>query len=301
MRAHPAAVGRRGGEELGRPRQALVERRRSGPGELDEHRAAAEVEARRRRPPPAAASGKKYMSSAGGDPGAQALGDGERVPAATVVGSTARRLRPAAARARKRSRSRSSASPRNIVIARWAWALTNPGTTMPPPASITGRRRSAPGPAGADRGDPAVVDEDRGVVDATVAAASIVTTVASTIAEVGRGVTSMPSVSRTPRSRRPSRSAAAVAGGDDVGGVDRHVADAGGEVGRRARCRAPPCRRGGRRSPRARSTCRRGRRRAWRPCGSRRASRSAGRGGRGTRPRARSGRRSGRAARSRAL
>ena len=109
----------------------------------------------------AAASGKKYMSSAVVIPARRHSATASAVPAATVAAdSTA----PSAGsrRARKPSRSRSSARPRNIVIARWVWALTSPGTTIAPRASIdpVGRRRLVRG-----RTMPVIepaVDEHRG-------------------------------------------------------------------------------------------------------------------------------------------
>ena len=80
------------------------------------------------------------------DPGAEALGDRQRRAGGDGVVPTARRPSAGSSRDRKRSRSRSSARPRNIVIARWVWALTRPGTTIAPRASIV--RRASTGPAG---------------------------------------------------------------------------------------------------------------------------------------------------------
>ena len=96
-----------------------------------------------------------------------------------------------------------------------------------------------------------------------------------------------------PAQQRAEAIGGGLAGGDHVVGVERHRADAGGQVGGERDGRAPPCRRGGRRWPRARSTCRRGRRPSSRPCGSRPASRSAGRADPRYTPSGRSGRRCG--------
>ena len=161
--ADPPAVGVGGGEEVGGPGQAFVERAVVGSGELDEDGPAAQVEPGRRRAAAAAASGKKYMSSADVVPASRHSAMASVVPAATVS-SESREPSAGSSRVRKRSRSRSSASPRNMVIARWVWALTRPGhdecaAGVDRAASVDGLRRRR-----ADVGDHAAVDQHRGAV-----------------------------------------------------------------------------------------------------------------------------------------
>ena len=77
VRADPPPPGRRGGQQVAGPRDALVETPAVGAGELDEHRAGAQVEAGSR------GHGRRRLREEvhverGGDPGAEALGDGER-------------------------------------------------------------------------------------------------------------------------------------------------------------------------------------------------------------------------------
>ena len=129
-----------------------------------------------------AASGKKYMSSAVVIPARRHSATASRTPAVTVSGDSSA---PSAgsSRARKPSRSRSSARPRNIVIARWAWALTSPGRTIAPRASMT-RWADAGGSPSPGASIAVIVSPSTRTVAPwrTEPAASIVTTVASTIA-----------------------------------------------------------------------------------------------------------------------
>ncbi len=79
VRADPAPARRRGLEQLGGPRHALVEAAAVGAGELDEHRPATEVE-----PGGAGHGGRGFREEVHvegrRDAGPQALGDGERRP-----------------------------------------------------------------------------------------------------------------------------------------------------------------------------------------------------------------------------
>ena len=129
-----------------------------------------------------AASGKKYMSRAVVMPARRHSATASAVPAATVslvsTASSAGSSRP-----RKCSRSRSSASPRNIVIARWVWALTSPGRTIAPWASI-GARDATTAPIDVMRSSVTPIE----VCSRTDAPASIVTTVASVMHRSATGV-----------------------------------------------------------------------------------------------------------------
>ena len=154
-----------------------------------------------------AASGKKYMSRAVVIPARRHSATASAVPAATDCSD---RTAPSAgiSRPRKPSRSRSSASPRNIVIARWVWALTRPGRASPPAASIT--MLAAGGSVSVGPTDTMVSPLIRHVArGCTVRAASIVTTVALVTTRSAR-VTSRQSQALQDRPRSgPMRSAAA--------------------------------------------------------------------------------------------
>ena len=152
VRAQPAGAGRAWPPAARRP---TPDGRRSGG---DRRRGTRRTPGPSRRRSPVgrtatpAASGKKYMSRAVVMPASRHSAAPSAAPAATVsAASTA----PSAGsrRPRKRSRSTSSARPRNIVIARWVWALTSPGTTIPPRPSMIRVAAGGWSPAGSDARD----------------------------------------------------------------------------------------------------------------------------------------------------
>ena len=155
----------------------------------------------------------------GGDPADRHSATRARCRGDRVVDSTP----PSAgsSRPRKRSRSRSSARPRNIVIARWAWALTRPGSTIAAsavdgPPGVDQRNRWA------DVGDRRALDHHRGVAVHGARSASIVTTVAPTMARSACGHV-IPSAARgSPREQRdrcrsPAASPAAMTSAPSIG------------------------------------------------------------------------------------
>ena len=127
VRAHPAPVGGGVVEVAPSPLHAGRERAAVGAGELARRPGPSAAGSRVPAATALAASGKKYMSIAVVMPARRHSATASAVPAATV---DADRIVPPAGSSlpRKPSRSRSSASPRNIVIARWVWVLTRPGT-----------------------------------------------------------------------------------------------------------------------------------------------------------------------------